>query len=1088
MKTFLLLLIAPFFIGGIAHSQSCNVSISTLPSQVCPGSTINLNATGFVTGANYSFNFNVGTLPTGWSTTGGTSFNSNLCGPSLDASNYFWASTSTSTPQIVTADFDICSGGTLKFDMKYAIQGQASPCEGPDEEDEGVSIEYKIGAGPWVEFIYYRPDGTILPNCPAGNTIVANGITPFTSWNTFTVPIPAAAISTNTKFRWIQKNSSGGPFDNWGLDNVYINAGPCVSGNIDWSNGTQNSSNTNIVVNTDTCITAYLYDVNNVLLCQSTPVCFTVFTPNIDAGDDRLICPGELITLTASGGTGFVWDHGVINGVPFTTSTPQTYHVTGTDLNGCFATDSLMVSINPLLPTGISYPETAYCNSATNPAPTVSGSTSGIFTLTPATMSINATTGVLNLATSTASPLETYTITYTPTDICLIPSSCEIKVYAQPLATISSTVAVCQNATNPNITITGSNATAPYTFDYNINGGTTQTVSSVGNTYSIAAPTANVGTYIYTLTNVSESGPKVCARILNETITVTIKALPVITNTDNQTICIGGSVILNAGGASSYIWDNGVQNGVAFSPTTTNNYTVTATGANGCTNTASATVIVNPLTPTSIAYADTAYCNSASNPTPTISGSLAGAFTISPTTMNINASTGVLHLASSTVSPFQTYTVTYTPTDLCLMPATFQVKVYSLPEAHISSTIAVCQNDANPTINITGSNATAPYSFNYNINGGTTQTGTSVGNIFSISAPTTNVGTFVYTLTNVTESGPRACSKAISEAITVTIKPLPVITNLVAQAICYGDSAILHVGGASSYSWSAGVQNGVPFYPSSTNTYTVTATGSNNCVSTGNVIVTVNALPNINAGIDQKACLGQEITLSGSAGISYVWTGGITNNTGFYPPLGSNNYYVIGTDANGCKNMDSVIVQVLEPVIAGIDADPITGFPGLTVNFVNNSLYGNTYDWNFGNGITSSTVTLVGQSSFYGNPGTYNAIITAYNGYCEDTAMIKIIISSYPDPTIKVPNVFTPNEDQSNDVWWINVDFGKSIYVQIFNRWGNLMTEMNNFTDRWDGKSQDGKEATDGVYFYKYVIVDLNDKTHEGHGHITIER
>jgi hypothetical protein len=49
------------------------------------------------------------------------------------------------------------------------------------------------------------------------------------------------------------------------------------------------------------------------------------------------------------------------------------------------------------------------------------------------------------------------------------------------------------------------------------------------------------------------------------------------------------------------------------------------------------------------------------------------------------------------------------------------------------------------------------------------------------------------------------------------------------------------------------------------------------------------------------------------------------------------------------------------------------------------------------------------------------------------------------------------------------------------------MLEMKNFTDRWDGKVN-GNDVSEGVYFHKYTIFDLNGKTVQGHGNITIER
>ena len=835
-----LLLIITSFLGSFGYSQTCGINITTLPTQVCPGTTINLNATGFVTGSNYAFNFNPGALPPGWSTAGSTNYNSFACGPSLDNSNYFWASTAVGTPQIGTDALDICSGGNLKFDMKYAIQGGSSPCEGPDLANEGVSIQYRIGGGPWVEFIYYRPDGQILTSCPNGSSPSITGPTAFTDWHTYVVPIPAAAVSTNTSFRWIQKNSSGTCCDNWGLDNIFINAGPCISANINWSNGVNGTPNTSIVANTDSCMIAYLYDDNNVLLCTSDPVCFTVFDPNIEAGIDQTVCQGQNVTVTGSLGTGFTWDNNVVNAVPFAAASTQMLHVNGTDLNGCLATDSLLLTVTAVLSTTISYPQAAYCNSESNPSPTVTSSTTGTFAVTPATMTIDAATGVLNLA-------------------------------------------------------------------------------------------------------------------------------------------------------------------------------------------------------------------------------------------------------SSTVSSSETYTITYTPSEPCLSPSTFDVTVYSLPSATITSDVTVCQNDVEPLLTLTGSNATAPYIFTYNINGGPAQTVTSTGSVFPLPAATGTDGSFVYTITNVSESGLKTCSNTVNQSVTVTVKPAPVFTTTTAQSICIGDSVVLTSTGATSYTWSDGVVNGVAFFPQTTKTYFVTATGANNCTGEQTVLVIVNPLPNINAGVDQNACFGYPVTLSGSEGVTYVWSDGVNNNQAFNPPLGNNTYYVIGTDGNGCKNIDSVLVKVVEAVVAGIDGNPLVGYPGMEVTFTNNSLYGNYFQWDFGNGYTSTTTTSVGNFSVYGSPGVYDAIITAYNGICEDTAMVKITVLPFPDPIIIIPNVFTPNGDAANSVWWIDVTWGKTIEVTIFNRWGNIMAEMDDFQDRWDGKSK-GDDATDGVYFYKYRIVDLNDKIYEGHGFITLKR
>ena len=80
--------------------------------------------------------------------------------------------------------------------------------------------------------------------------------------------------------------------------------------------------------------------------------------------------------------------------------------------------------------------------------------------------------------------------------------STTITVNPLPTATISGTVSVCENGAEPTITFTGANATAPYTFTYNIDGGANQTVTSVGNTATITAPTGTVGSFTLNIVSV----------------------------------------------------------------------------------------------------------------------------------------------------------------------------------------------------------------------------------------------------------------------------------------------------------------------------------------------------------------------------------------------------------------------------------------------------------------------------------------------------------------------------------------------------------------------------------------------------------
>lgn len=244
---------------------------------------------------------------------------------------------------------------------------------------------------------------------------------------------------------------------------------------------------------------------------------------------------------------------------------------------------------------------------------------SGIITATPGTPATysyvwTVPAGVVNpgnVASFSASEGGTYSvlITNTNTGCQSTSASGTVTLTILPTAVISGTTTVCEGSASPLITITGSDGTEPYTFTYNINGTPNQTINSTGASATISVPTSIPGTYNFNLVSVQESSSTACSQAQSGTATIIVSPTPVVFAGNDITVCEGQGVSLTGSGANTYSWDNGVSNGVSFTPAIGSlTYTVTGTTADGCVGTDQVIVNVNPAPNADFAADTTSGC------------------------------------------------------------------------------------------------------------------------------------------------------------------------------------------------------------------------------------------------------------------------------------------------------------------------------------------------------------------------------------------------------------------------------------------------------------------------------------------------
>lgn len=611
----------------------------------------------------------------------------------------------------------------------------------------------------------------------------------------------------------------------------------------------------------------------------------------------------------------------------------ETWSFIVTDGNGCPIT--VTGTFTGLQNAAFTYPQPEYCRNAPNPAPLVTGVTGGTFS-SAAGITLNPASGLINLLASTPG---TYTITYTtPGPTCQGTATFVVTIHPQPAVNGGTDQAVCNGA---QVTLTATGADT-YTWTDGITNGipftpalgtTTYTVTGTNNltgcintdmvivtvnpiplvdagadltlcngqqatlsasgtagvTYAWSDGIANavaftpaLGTSLYTVTATTAAG---CTH--TDQVSVTVNPLPVVNAGPDVSVCTGSPVTLTATGAATYAWTGGIANAIPFTPVATTTYTVTGTAATGCIYTDLVTVTVLLNAPIN-AGPDVTICTGQSTQL-TATGGVSYSW-------NNGLGAGNNFAVSPTVTTI--YTASGTDANGCSGTDNVTITVNPLPLVNAGIDRTVCAG-TDITLTATGANTYA------------WTDGIANGVVF-----TPVVGAHIYTVTGTSATG---CVN--TDAVSVTVHPLPLVDGGVDQTVCAGTSLTLTGSGAPILTWDNGISNGVAFAPVvGTLVYTVTGTDANGCVDTDAVSVTVNPLPLVNGGADLTVCSGTSVTLTGTGAQTYTWNNGVTNGISFVPTVGTTIYTVTGINANGCLNTDAVSVTVNPnpvPVING---------------------------------------------------------------------------------------------------------------------------------------------------------------------------
>ncbi len=676
-------------------------------------------------------------------------------------------------------------------------------------------------------------------------------------------------------------------------------------------------------------------------------------------------CQGNNLTLRATGGSQYLWNTGNTSEYQMASSS-GIYTVTVTNNNGCSATVSEHITVNPL-PTITFLSNDTICQ----------GDNVTIYAASPTGRTYSWSTGQ-NTSSITVSPnnTTTYLVTVFDNNNCSNSGTKTIHVVRLPLAFINGPSTMCQGDT---VTLTASEGsqyqwsngmtsqsiavTAAGQYSVNIyNAGgcyatanaiitsqnlpiatITENTSICEGQSAVLSVTSNPG-YTYAWSNNSNTSSIAIREAGDYQVTITnsnnchitlhtsvqVNAKPQVNISGNTTICQGTNSLLTASASMpcQYIWNTGDTN--AYTRILNSGiYSVTATNSYGCSNSASVTTIVRSL-PTPVITGTTTICRGNST-TLTATGGTIYRWSNGETTNRIS------------ISPNTTTNFAVTVTDQygCSAATSSIVTVNVAPAITINGERSFCVGST--------TTLTANGGINYSWSTGETSSSITIGAI----------GTYFVTATNSLGCQSR-------DSVVINSKELPAISIIGNENICFGSPTTLTAVGGAQYSWSTG-ENGpsISVSPASTTTYSVTGYGFNGCPASTSRVVNVEALPNILINGVSSICQGNSTTLTAMGGVAYLWGDGTASDHITVSESGT--YTVQGVSERGCMSNNSFTLTV--------NPSPQLSLSGETSFCENSSTQlsvsgGTSYHWSTGSTQNNITVNTSG-----------NYIVTVSNIY-----------------------------------------------------------------------------------------------------------
>ncbi|MCZ4408792.1 PKD domain-containing protein, partial [Cryomorphaceae bacterium 1068] len=358
--------------------------------------------------------------------------------------------------------------------------------------------------------------------------------------------------------------------------------------------------------------------------------------------------------------------------------------------------------------------------------------------------------------------------------------------------------------------------------------------------------------------------------------------------------------------------------------------------------------------------------------------------------------------------------------------------------------------------------------------------------------------------------------EAATDMVLFTINPAPVVSAGPDQFVCETSGLLSMSGSAENFetiSWSTEgdgifLNTGDEFAPeyvfgnadviAEQVQIILTATGFEGCAEgTDTVLVNISA-PLSAAFTASNACVGSPVQFTDATEVfegeidGYVWdfgNGNIDNQqnpTFVFNAEGSQTVQLVVESSIGCTDTTTQLINVVQGPQAGFSVNQTRAPINFDFIFDDESTLAEQWNWNFGDGLG---VTQQQNPTYsYPDEGDYlvTLTVTGTTG-CVDSVSQSLQVEGQTVLPPRLPNSFSPNGDNTNDVYFVRGGPFITLDFKVYDNWGREIFQTTDQEIGWDG-TENGSEVPVGVYVYTIKATNLEGETFDYSGRINLFR